>query len=138
MDSLEASGEQQLSPFLQKSGTYLHGIVPSFENQTAGLLSTTLETQQDTSAHRRSASITPSVRSGRSDVTVLEEHSKVPVLDEKAIQRRHTQKVEVKISRWSCFLGFLFGSRLTERAAIATIKAPDVDYGDGDVGVHEW
>ena len=76
-------------------------------------------------------------RSVRSDITTVDKNSDIPILNKQAIRRRRTQIAEVKISRWSCFLGFLFGPRITERKALATMKTPDIEEKDGEeVGMH--
>jgi hypothetical protein len=107
------------------------------EGQKTGHLSpvsTNIETPGNSSSRLRSSSIAPSIRS---NITIVDTHSNVPVLDKKAIKRRRTQIAEVKISRWSCFLGLFFGPRITERAALATMTVPDIKEEDGEeVGVH--
>ncbi|KAI9861067.1 MAG: hypothetical protein M1813_005496 [Trichoglossum hirsutum] len=101
--------------------------IPSLEGKKIGLLPTISGAPGNPTTRRRSTSITPSVRSSRSDITIVDNHSNVPVLDRKAVRRRRTQIAEVKISRLSCFLGFLLGPRITERAAAATIKCPSIE-----------
>ncbi|KAI9773864.1 MAG: hypothetical protein M1840_006090 [Geoglossum simile] len=106
------------------------------EGQKNGLLSATFEIPGNSSTRRRSTSVASSIRSARSDITTVDNHSNVPVLDRKAIKRRRTQIAEVKISRWSCFLGFVFGPRIAERAAAATIKGSDMDEDEDIFGSH--
>ena len=101
-------------------------LVPSLEDHKAGLL----DTPENDSTRRRSTSVS----SARSAVTIIDNHSDVPVLDRKEIQRRCTQVAEVKISWWQCLKGVLLGPQVTERAARKTIIIPEAEEDDDVYG----
>ncbi|KAE9364221.1 hypothetical protein N431DRAFT_104210 [Stipitochalara longipes BDJ] len=96
--------------------------------ESRSLLSPSFETHQTGSSRHRSTS----VASNRSGITIVDNNSNVPLLNGAPIKRRYTQVVNIKISRWSCLWGFLFGSRITERAAIATVEATEINDEDED------
>jgi hypothetical protein len=96
--------------------------VSSLEDHKAGLL----DTPENHSPRRRSTSVS----SAKSGITIIDNHSDVPVLDRKEIQRRRTQVAEVKLSWWQCLIGVLFGPQMTERAARKTIIIPEMEEDD--------
>jgi len=99
-------------------------------SQTNGLLSPLPE------SHSRSGSPTPSSRSDRSAVTVVENNSEFEGRKAK-FQRRGTQLVTVKIkSRWDCLMGLLFGPDKTEQRIKATVKEPETEYDYGEAFDH--
>lgn len=91
--------------------------IPSFEDPKAELLSPSSE-----------HALRPlSASSARSTITIVDNHSNIPKLDIKQIQRRRTQAAEVKVTWWQCLKGVLFGPQVTERAARKTIIISEVE-----------
>ncbi|KAF2786557.1 hypothetical protein K505DRAFT_343700 [Melanomma pulvis-pyrius CBS 109.77] len=86
--------------------------------------------------HDRPGSSSSSLRSERSAHTIIEDN---PNGEERTanIKRQRTQRVKVHISRWACFLGFLFGPSKTADRVRATIEEPDMDYDYGEAFDHQ-
>ena len=101
----------------------------SLSGQTSGFLSAL------PGSRRQSGSPTPSFRSDRSTVTIIEKNSEFE--DRKAkFKRRGTQLVKVKIpSRWACLMGFLFGPRKTADKVKVTVEEPEMEYDYGEVSL---
>ncbi|KAH8660974.1 hypothetical protein BGZ60DRAFT_530965 [Tricladium varicosporioides] len=108
------------------------------ESERKGLLLATNGGKQNGSRHLRAPSEAPSTASSRTHVTIRDDRTEDPFLSgNKPLQRRHTQIVNLKISRWDCFLGWLLSPKITAKRVRATLETSRQNEEDDEDGFND-